>query len=148
MPPKLFNTALLVEQSYNIAARHERLDVEILEQDEMEALGMNALLAVARGSTNPPRLIRLRWNGGDSDQPALALVGKGVTFDTGGISIKPGKDMDQMKFDMGGAAATLGAMEAVARLKLPINVEGVVGAVENMPDGKDRKSTRLNSSHV
>ncbi|HLS05907.1 MAG TPA: leucyl aminopeptidase [Wenzhouxiangella sp.] len=135
MPPNICNPAWLAEQASDMAARHEGLDVEILERDEMEALGMNALLAVARGSTNPPRLIRLRWNGGDSDQPALALVGKGVTFDTGGISIKPGKDMDQMKFDMGGAAATLGTMEAVARLKLPINVEGVVGAVENMPDG-------------
>jgi len=97
---------------------------------------MNALLSVGKASVNPPRLIRLSWRGGkDSDAP-LALVGKGITFDTGGISIKPRDLMEQMKFDMCGAAATIGVLEAIANLKLPINVDGVVAAAENMLDGK------------
>jgi leucyl aminopeptidase len=119
-----------------MAAEHGQLEVEILEEDQMRSLGMNALMAVADGSANRPRLIRLSWKGGNDGDAPLAMVGKGVTFDTGGISIKPRDLMEQMKFDMGGAAATIGAMEAVARLKLPMNVAGVVAAVENMPDGK------------
>jgi leucyl aminopeptidase len=110
--------------------------VEVLDEDQMASLGMNALLAVGVGSENPSRLIRLSWRGGKEGDAPLAMVGKGVTFDTGGISIKPRELMEQMKFDMGGAAATIGTMEAIARLKLPLNVDGVVAAVENMPDGK------------
>ncbi|RFF27739.1 MULTISPECIES: leucyl aminopeptidase [unclassified Wenzhouxiangella] len=136
LPPNICTPAYLAEIAEKMAAEHDGLEVEILEQEAMEKLEMNALLAVAVGSANRPRLIRLSWKGGkDSDAP-LAMVGKGVTFDTGGISIKPRDLMEQMKFDMGGAAATIGAMEAVARLKLPMNIEGVVAAVENMPDGK------------
>jgi leucyl aminopeptidase len=135
LPPNLCTPAYLAETAEKMSAAHDGLDVEILEDETMESLGMNALLAVAQGSTNRPRLIRLSWKGGNHGDAPLAMVGKGVTFDTGGISIKPRDLMEQMKFDMGGAAATIGAMEAVARLKLPINVEGVVAAVENMPDG-------------
>jgi leucyl aminopeptidase len=136
LPPNICTPAYLAETAEAMAAEHAGLEVEILEDEAMQALGMNALLAVAQGSANRPRLIRLSWNGGNDGDAPLAMVGKGVTFDTGGISIKPRDLMEQMKFDMGGAAATLGAMEAVARLKLPVNVEGVVAAVENMPDGK------------
>lgn len=136
LPPNICTPAYLAEASTDMAKRHERLTVEVLEEDELRALGMNALMAVADGSANRPRLIRLSWNGAADDSAALALVGKGVTFDTGGISIKPRDLMEQMKFDMGGAAATIGTIEAIARLKLPINVEGVVAAVENMPDGR------------
>jgi len=136
LPPNICTPAYLAETAEGMAAEHERLEVEILEEDQMRSLGMNALMAVAEGSANRPRLIRLSWKGGKDGDAPLAMVGKGVTFDTGGISIKPRDLMEQMKFDMGGAAATIGAMEAVARLKLPINVEGVVAAVENMPDGK------------
>ncbi len=136
LPPNICTPAYLAETAAGMAKTHQRLSVEVLEEDEMRALGMNALMAVADGSANRPRLIRLSWKGDPDGSPALALVGKGVTFDTGGISIKPRDLMEQMKFDMGGAAATIGTMEAVARLNLPINVEGVVAAVENMPDGR------------
>lgn len=136
LPPNICTPAYLAETAEKMAAEHDGLEVEILEEDTMLSLGMNALMAVGQGSANRPRLIRLSWKGGPSGDAPLAMVGKGVTFDTGGISIKPRELMEQMKFDMGGAAATIGAMEAIARLKLPMNVEGVAAAVENMPDGK------------
>jgi leucyl aminopeptidase len=101
----------------------------------MKSLGMNSLLSVAQGSRQPPKLIVMEWHGGPKQKAPIALVGKGVTFDTGGISIKPATAMDEMKFDMCGAAAVLGTMATVVRLDLPINVVGVVPAVENMPDG-------------
>jgi leucyl aminopeptidase len=136
LPPNICTPIYLAEIAENMAAEHDGLEVEILDEKQMTELEMNALLAVAQGSANPPRLIRLSWKGGKKGDAPVALVGKGVTFDTGGISIKPRDLMEQMKFDMCGAATTIGVMEAVARLKLPINVEGVVAAVENMPDGK------------
>ncbi|HSH27724.1 MAG TPA: leucyl aminopeptidase [Wenzhouxiangella sp.] len=133
LPPNICTPAYLAETAEKMAAGHDKLEVEILDEETMQSLGMNALLAVGMGSANRPRLIRLSWKGGQAGDAPLAMVGKGVTFDTGGISIKPRDLMEQMKFDMGGAAATIGAMEAVARLDLPMNVEGVVAAVENMP---------------
>lgn len=136
LPPNICTPVYLAEMAENMAAEHDGLEVEILDEKQMEELEMNALLAVGLGSANPPRLIRLSWKGGKPGDAPAALVGKGVTFDTGGISIKPRDLMEQMKFDMCGAATTIGVMEAVARLGLPINVEGVVVAVENMPDGK------------
>ncbi len=135
-PPNICTPIYLAETAERIAAEHPGLNVEILDEQQMEEIGMRSLLAVGRGSINPPRLIRLSWKGGKEGDAPLALVGKGVTFDTGGISIKPRDLMEQMKFDMCGAASVIGALEAAARLKLPINVEGVVAAVENMPDGK------------
>ena len=111
------------------------VEVEILEVDQMEKLGMGALLAVAQGSVRPGRLAVMRWNGGEKDRAPLALVGKGVVFDTGGISIKPGATMEDMKGDMGGSAAVLGTMKALAMRKAKANVVGVCGFVENMPDG-------------
>ncbi|NKI35053.1 leucyl aminopeptidase [Wenzhouxiangella sp. XN79A] len=132
LPPNICTPAYLAERATQLAEEIDGLEVEVLEEDAMIELGMNALMAVGKGSVNRPRLIRLRWTGG-SGAP-YALVGKGVTFDTGGISLKPRELMEQMKFDMGGAAATIGALEAVARMKLPLNVDGVVAAVENMPD--------------
>ncbi len=135
LPPNICTPAYLAETATALGDELQGLEVEVLEQERMEEIGMRSLLAVAQGSTNRPCLIRMRWRGGDAGQAPAALVGKGVTFDTGGISIKPRELMEQMKFDMCGAAATIGVMEAVARLKLPINVDGVVAAVENMPDG-------------
>ena len=112
------------------------VDVDILGEAEMEKLGMNALLGVGRGSTRQSQLVTMTWRGAKNKaaQP-LALVGKGVTFDTGGISLKPGAAMDEMKGDMGGAAAVVGAMKALAMRKARANVVGLVGLVENMPDG-------------
>jgi len=111
------------------------LKVEILGLKELEKEKMGALLGVAQGSVRPPRLAIMRWDGGQKDEPPLAFIGKGVVFDTGGISLKPGAGMEDMKGDMGGAAAVTGAMLALAARKAPVNVVGLVGLVENMPDG-------------
>nr|WP_108397845.1 leucyl aminopeptidase [Devosia submarina] len=109
------------------------VSVEVLEQDELEKLGMGAMLCVAKGSARPPRLVIMQWHGGrDGDQP-LAFVGKGVVFDTGGISIKPAGNMEDMKGDMGGAAAVTGLIHTLASRKAPVNAIGVIGLVENMP---------------
>ncbi len=136
LPPNICNPAYLADTARRLAADHGGLEVEILDEQQMTELNMNSLLAVGQGSANPSYLIHLSWRGGAEDEAPLALVGKGITFDTGGISLKPRDLMEQMKFDMCGAATVLGVMEAAARLKLPINLDGVVAAVENMPDGK------------
>ncbi|SOB87544.1 leucyl aminopeptidase [Sphingomonas guangdongensis] len=111
------------------------LSVEVLDEAAMRALGMGALLAVSQGSIREARLLALRWDGAGAGAPTTALVGKGVTFDTGGISIKPAAGMEDMKWDMGGAGAVAGAMKALALRKASANVVGVMGLVENMPDG-------------
>jgi leucyl aminopeptidase len=115
--------------------RHLGVDVEILEPEAMAALGMNSLLCVAQGSDRPARLVVMQWRGGNPDAPPLAFVGKGVVFDTGGISIKPAASMEDMKGDMGGAAAVTGLMLALAIRKAPVNAVGIIGLVENMPSG-------------
>lgn len=111
------------------------LEVTVLGVGEMRELGMGALLGVAQGSAREARLLALKWNGAGGGDPAVALVGKGVTFDSGGISLKPGPGMEDMKWDMGGAGAVVGAMKAIAARKAKANVIGVCGLVENMPDG-------------
>jgi len=137
-PGNVATTGYLARTARELASRHA-LSCRVLERDELEKLGMNALVAVGKGSAEPPRLIVLEYRGGgDKDRP-VALVGKGVTFDSGGISIKPGAGMEEMKTDMAGAAAVLGTLEAAAGLKLPINLVGIVPTVENMPDGKAYK---------
>jgi leucyl aminopeptidase len=115
------------------------VEVEILGEKEMKKLKMAALLGVAQGSTRPPQLAVMRWNGGKKGTAPVALVGKGVVFDTGGISIKPAAGMEDMKGDMGGAAAVVGAMHAIAGRKAKANVIGVIGLVENMPDGNAQR---------
>ena len=115
------------------------LDVQVLDGPAMAKLGMGALLGVAQGSVREPRLLVLRWNGGAKDAAPVALLGKGVTFDTGGISIKPAANMEAMKWDMGGAGAVAGAMKALALRKARANVIGVCGLVENMPDGNAQR---------
>jgi leucyl aminopeptidase len=105
----------------------------------MEALGMGALVGVGKGSERESKLIAIRWNGGSTDDKPTVFVGKGVTFDTGGISLKPGPGMEDMKWDMGGAGAVAGAMLALATRKAKANVIGVMGLVENMPDGKAQR---------
>jgi len=111
------------------------LTCKVLGQKELIKEGCGALLAVAQGSEREPQMIILEHNGGEKGKAPVALVGKGVTFDAGGISLKPGEKMDEMKMDMAGGAAVIGTMLAVALLKLPINVVGVVPAVENLPSG-------------
>lgn len=112
------------------------VEVEILEPEALEKLGMGSLLCVAQGSERPARLVVMQWRGGETAAAPLAFVGKGVVFDTGGISIKPAASMEDMKGDMGGAAAVTGLMLALATRKAPVNVVGVIGLVENMPSGK------------
>ncbi len=113
-------------------------ELTVLDEDVMEQLGMGALLGVGQGSRQPSRLLAIRWNGGGSEAPTV-FVGKGVTFDTGGISLKPGAGMEDMKWDMGGAGAVAGGMLALVKRKAKANVVGVVGLVENMPDGNAQR---------
>jgi len=110
--------------------------VRVIYQRELERIGMDMLLSVGQGSENNSAVVVMEWMHGSKDEPPIALVGKGVTFDTGGISLKPGRNMGDMKYDMGGSAAVVGAMHAIADKKLKKNVVGIVGLVENMPDGK------------
>jgi leucyl aminopeptidase len=112
------------------------MKVTVLDRADMERLGMRTLLSVAQGSAQPPKFITLEHRGGPAKMKPVALVGKGITFDTGGISLKPSGEMDEMKFDMCGAASVLGTMKAVGEMKLPVNVVGVVPTTENMPGGR------------
>ncbi len=134
-PANVLTPIELAQRARTMAEAHG-LDCEVLDRDQMAELGMGALLGVAQGSAQPPQLIILRYRGGRADQPGLALVGKGITFDSGGISIKPAERMDDMKMDMCGGAAVIGAMQAIAALKPAINVTGLVPATENMPGGQ------------
>lgn len=115
------------------------LTCRVLNKPEMEELKMGGLLGVARGSTEPPKFIILEHNAGRSETDTIVLVGKGVTFDSGGISIKPSERMDEMKFDMSGAAAVIGAMKAVAQLQIPLHVVGLIPSTENLPSGASMK---------
>ncbi|MFZ2100769.1 MAG: leucyl aminopeptidase [Oricola sp.] len=115
------------------------VEVEVLTEKEMKKLGMGALLGVAQGSVRPPRLVVMKWNGGKAKDKPLAFIGKGVVFDTGGISMKPAGGMEDMKGDMGGAAAVTGLMHTLAARKAKANVIGIIGLVENMPDGNAQR---------
>ncbi|MGB2711570.1 MAG: leucyl aminopeptidase, partial [Conexibacter sp.] len=126
----------LAHRAQEIVGEVEGVTVEILDEQELQVLGMGAFAAVAQGSAQPAQLIELRYEGPDADGPLLALVGKAVTFDSGGISLKPGAKMSEMKFDMSGGAAVLEALGAIARLRLPLRVLAIVGATENMPSGR------------
>ncbi|WP_323715819.1 leucyl aminopeptidase [Paracoccus aminovorans] len=121
-----------------LAMRELGLDVEVLEEDELAKLGMRALLAVGQGSESPSKVVVMRWNGGGDEAP-LALIGKGVVFDTGGISIKPAAGMEEMTMDMGGAGVVAGVMRVLALRRARANVVGLVGLVENMPDGRAQR---------
>jgi leucyl aminopeptidase len=134
LPPNLCTPAYLADEARSIAKQF-KLGIEVLERRDMERLGMGALLSVTRGSHQPPKLIVLRYAGAARAKAPLVLVGKGITFDTGGISLKPGAEMDEMKFDMSGAGSVLGAIRALAGMRAPVNVIGVVPACENMPGG-------------
>ena len=129
----------LAKQATNYGKTYSKLKTTILNQKEMEKLGMGSLLSVSKGSRTPPKFIVMQYNGGKKSDRPYVLVGKGVTFDSGGISIKPGAAMDEMKYDMCGAAGVMGTMVTVNELKLPINVVVIVPSVENMPDGAASK---------
>jgi leucyl aminopeptidase len=135
MPSNFCTPAYLAQTAIDLG-KQAGFEVKVLEREQMIEMGMGSFMAVAQGSETPPKMISLKYQGASADQPAIALVGKGVTFDTGGISLKPGAAMDEMKYDMGGAATVLGVFKALAELKPEINVVGVIPSTENMPSGK------------
>ncbi|BCO33132.1 putative cytosol aminopeptidase [Thiohalobacter sp. COW1] len=136
LPGNICTPTYLGDQARELAKGRRKVKATVLDRKDMEKLGMGALLAVARGTDEPPKLITLEYQGGKKGDKPVVLVGKGVTFDTGGISLKPGAAMDEMKFDMCGAASVLGTLAAVIRMELPLNVIGVIPATDNMPSGK------------
>ena len=139
LPGNVCTPRYLADQAKALAARQPKVTFKSLDETRMKRLGMGSLLSVARGSREPPRLIVLEYRGAARSVAPIVLVGKGVTFDSGGISIKPAGAMDEMKFDMCGAASVIGAMEACATLGLPLNVVALAPATENLPDGNASK---------
>ncbi len=133
LPGNICTPAYLAAKALALGKAHKKIKTTVLEKKDMEKLGMGSFLSVTRGSAQPPKLIALEYNGAAKTQKPIALVGKGITFDTGGISLKPGSDMDEMKYDMCGAASVLGTLQAIAEMELPINVVGVIPTCENMP---------------
>jgi leucyl aminopeptidase len=135
LPPNICTPAHIASQAQAFADKQDKVSCTVLDEVEMEKLGFGSLLAVGRGSVNKPRLIALEYKGGNEGDKPYAFVGKGVTFDSGGISLKPGAGMEEMKFDMGGAAGVLGAFVAAVKMGIKLNLVCVVPSVENMPDG-------------
>lgn len=138
LPGNICTPTYLADQAKAIAKKH-KLKATVLEEKDMQKLGMHSLLSVTRGSHQPAKLITLEYHGGNKKQKPIVLVGKGITFDSGGISLKPGAEMDEMKYDMCGAASVLGTMQAIAEMGLKLNVVAVIPSCENMPDGAASK---------
>jgi len=134
LPANRCTPSYLAEQADDLARHHEKIKTTLINHNEMREYGMGAFLAVAQGSVQPPYLIELKYQGVGNSAP-IVLVGKGITFDSGGLSIKPASAMDEMKYDMAGAASVLGTLNACALLNLPINVIGLIATAENMPSG-------------
>lgn len=139
LPANICTPTYLSKQARALGRKHSKLSVSILDEKKMRELGMGSLLSVGHGSDEPSQLIVMEYKGGKAKEAPYALVGKGITFDTGGISLKPGGKMDEMKFDMGGASSVFGTVQAVVNLDLPINLVGIVAAAENMPSGRATK---------
>lgn len=136
LPANVCTPGYLAKQALQLGKTFKHtLDVEVLEESDMRDLKMGSLLSVSAGSREPAKLITLNYKGGEKDQNPVVLVGKGVTFDSGGISLKAGKAMDEMKYDMGGAAAVIGTINTIAEMQLALNVVGIIPTTENMPDG-------------
>jgi leucyl aminopeptidase len=138
LPANVCTPSYLAEQAEQIGKQFDNVTTTILDEDEMESLGMGSLLSVSRGSRQPAKLITMNYQGANDEKPVV-LVGKGLTFDSGGISLKPPGGMDEMKYDMCGSASVFGTITAIAELNLPINVIGLVPSSENMPDGDANK---------
>ena len=138
LPPNLATPTILAEKAGEVAAQ-AGLNFHIIQKSEAESLGMGAFLAVAQGSDEPGLMVAMDYQPSEHEEQPVVLVGKGITFDSGGISIKPSKDLDKMKYDMAGAAAVIGAIQAVAALKLPLRVVGLIPFTENLPSGKAYK---------
>ena len=146
LPGNICTPTYLSRHARKLSRNYARLSVTVLEEKKMGELGMGALLSVSAGSKQPAKLITMHYKGGKATEKPVVLVGKGITFDSGGISLKPGAKMDEMKFDMGGAASVIGTMRAVSELNLPLNVVGIVAAAENMPGGSATKPGDVISS--
>ncbi|MBE9532628.1 MAG: leucyl aminopeptidase, partial [Proteobacteria bacterium] len=138
LPGNVCTPTYLAEQAIAIGERFDSVTTNILEESDMAELGMGSLLSVSRGSREPAKLITMNYQGAGDARPVV-LVGKGLTFDAGGISLKPSQGMDEMKYDMCGSASVFGTITAIAELNLPINVIGVIPSSENMPDGDANK---------
>ncbi len=135
LPGNVCTPSYLAKEGRALGRKYDKLSVSVLDEKKMASLGMGSLLSVGNGSDEPSKLIVMKYKGGPAKQAPYCLVGKGITFDTGGISLKPAKGMESMKFDMGGAGSVFGVMQTLAELGLKINVIGVVAAAENMPSG-------------
>lgn len=135
LPPNVCTPTYLAETAESLGKKYD-FKVKVLTRDELEKLGMGSFLGVAQGSEEPPKFIIMQYLKGKKSQKPVVLVGKGITFDTGGISLKPGGDMDEMKYDMCGAASVIGTFKTIAEMDLPLNVIGIIPTCENMPDGR------------
>jgi len=135
LPGNVCTPTYLAEQALRLAEEYDNLRVSILEEEQMRELGMHSLLSVSAGSDQPAKLIVIEYQGAGKKSKPQVLIGKGITFDSGGISLKPGEGMDEMKYDMCGAASVIGTLTAVAELELALNVVAVIAAAENMPSG-------------
>lgn len=134
LPANICTPSYLAKQAQQLSTEHAAITTNTLDAEEMRALGMGSLLAVSQGSIEPPQLVEIRY-AGQSDKPPIVLVGKGITFDSGGLSLKPADSMAEMKYDMCGAATVFGVLKASALLKLPLNIIGLVACAENLPSG-------------
>jgi leucyl aminopeptidase len=139
LPGNICTPAYLAEQAEKLGKAQKKIKVRILDEADLEELGMGAFLSVSKGSRQPAKLIVLEYHGASAKTKPVALIGKGLTFDAGGISLKPPANMDEMKYDMCGGASVIGTVSAVAELALPINLVGLVPASENLPDGNANK---------
>ncbi|MFD1218405.1 leucyl aminopeptidase [Microbulbifer celer] len=139
LPGNICTPNYLVSEAKALAKKHTKLTTTVLDNKKMESMGMGAFMSVAKGSDEPAAMIAMNYKGGKTSQKPIVLVGKGITFDTGGISLKPGAAMDEMKFDMCGAASVFGVMNALVTMEAPVNVVGIVAAAENMPSGRASK---------
>ena len=139
LPGNVCTPTYLAEQALGLAKTHKSIKTSVLEEKDMKKLGMGSLLSVTQGSAEPAKLITMEYHGADKKQKPVVLVGKGITFDSGGISLKPGAEMDEMKYDMCGAASVLGTMQAIAEMGLKLNVVGIIPSSDNMPSGTATK---------
>jgi len=135
LPPNVLNPSYLAEQAKKLAIENDKIECLVIDEKELKKMGMGAFTAVSQGSENPGKLIVLKYMAAESEQKPIVLVGKGITFDSGGISLKPGEAMDEMKYDMGGAASVFGSFVAITELQLAVNLVVVIASAENMPSG-------------
>lgn len=139
LPGNICTPTHIAETASELGHRYDNLTVDILEESDMQALGMGALLSVTRGSRQPAKLIAINYQGGEKNGKPIVLIGKGLTFDAGGISLKPGLGMDEMKYDMCGGACVIATLQAAAQMQLPLNIVGLIPSSENLPDGNANK---------